>query len=188
MRARIRNHLEMKRTRDLLENIGLLDGLTGISNRRRYDRYLDEEWRRAFRSGTMLSLLMIDIDYFKQFNDTYGHIAGDECLKKVARALSSVLKRPSDLAARYGGEEFVCILPETDIAGALSVAEELRNNVEALKIPHEHSKVAPFTTVSIGVASMTPSSGVSPIALAEEADAALFAAKAGGRNRVRSYK
>jgi len=181
---RVKNHLTLKRQRDLLMNISLSDGLTGISNRRRFDELLELEWKRAVRSGTMLSLLMIDIDCFKQYNDTYGHVSGDECLKKVAQALCQTLKRPFDLMARYGGEEFGCILPETDAAGAVHVAEVLREKVESLKIPHDCSQVAPYVTVSVGVASMVPSLSMSFITLVEEADAALYKAKAGGRNMV----
>ncbi|BCS54218.1 diguanylate cyclase [Geobacter sp. SVR] len=188
VRARIRNHLELKRHRDLLENICLADGLTGVANRRRFDQYLDQEWRRALRSGTTISLVMIDIDYFKLFNDGYGHVAGDECLRKVALKLVETLKRPSDMAARYGGEEFACILPETDAAGALLVAEELRHEVEALQIPHESSEVSSRVTISVGVASMTPSPGESYVAIAEQADQALYAAKKEGRNRVSSCR
>jgi diguanylate cyclase (GGDEF)-like protein len=181
---RVKNHLALKRQRDLLVNICLSDGLTGISNRRRFDELLELEWKRAVRSGAMLSLLMIDIDCFKQYNDTYGHVSGDECLKKIARTLCETLNRPFDLVARYGGEEFGCVLPETDADGALHVAEVLREKVESLKIPHDCSQVAPYVTVSVGVASMVPSLSMSFITLVEEADATLYAAKAGGRNMV----
>jgi diguanylate cyclase (GGDEF)-like protein len=185
---RVKNHLALKRQRDLLVNISLSDGLTGISNRRRFDESLELEWKRAVRSGTTLSLLLIDIDCFKQYNDAYGHVSGDECLKKIARALCETLKRPFDLVARYGGEEFGCILPETDAAGAQHVAEVLRKKVESLKIPHEGSQVAPCATVSVGVASMVPSTTVPFITLVEGSDTALYAAKAGGRNMVSAYK
>ena len=184
VRLRVKNNLELKLKRDLLINISLTDGLTGVPNRRRFDEFLELEWKRAVRSGTIMSLLLIDIDCFKQYNDTYGHVSGDECLKKIALILSETLKRPSDLIARYGGEEFGCILPETDAEGALHVAEVLRKNVESLKVLHEYSQVAPYTTVSVGVASMVPLAGASFITLVEEADAALYAAKTGGRNRV----
>lgn len=183
-RHRVKNHLELKRQRDLLVNISLTDVLTGIPNRRRFDELLELEWKRAVRSGAMLSLLMIDIDCFKQYNDTYGHVSGDECLKKIARTLCQTLKRPFDLMARYGGEEFGCVLPETDAAGAVHVAEVLREKVESLNIPHDCSQVAPYVTVSVGVASMVPSLSMSFITLVEEADAALYKAKTGGRNRV----
>ena len=185
---RVKNHLAFKRQRDLLVTISLSDGLTGISNRRRFDEFLELEWKRAVRSGTTLSLLLIDIDCFKQYNDAYGHVSGDECLRKIARALSETLKRPFDLVARYGGEEFGCILPETDAAGALHVAKILRKKVESLRIPHDCSQVAPCATVSVGVASMVPSLSMSFITLVEEADVALYAAKAGGRNMVSAYQ
>lgn len=184
VKARIKNHLDLKKTRDILEEICLADGLTGIPNRRRFDEYLELEWKRAMRSGAPISLAMIDIDFFKQYNDNYGHIAGDECLKKVARKVFMTVKRPSDLVARYGGEEFACILPETNAKGALRVANALLESVPSLKIPHEYSNVAGHVTVSVGVASMFPADGASHVAIIEEADAALYAAKAGGRNRV----
>ncbi len=136
------------------------------------------------RSGAPISLAMLDIEFFKQYNDSYGHLAGDACLKKIAGKIYTTLKRPSDLAARYGGEEFACILPETDVDGALRVATALLEGIPSLKIPHEYSNIADHVTVSVGVATMSPINGVSPFAIMEEADAALYAAKAGGRNRV----
>ncbi|MDD2853597.1 MAG: diguanylate cyclase [Desulfuromonadaceae bacterium] len=187
VRLRVRNHLLLKQQRDLLVNISLTDGLTGVPNRRRFDEFLELEWRRAVRSKTMMSLLLIDIDWFKQYNDIYGHIAGDEGLKEIARTLCEMMRRPSDLMARYGGEEFGCVLPETDAAGALHIAELLRGTVESLKIPHEYSHAAPFVTVSVGVACMVPTHGISTITLVQEADAALYTAKAGGRNRVSTF-
>ena len=183
-RLRVKNHLELKRQRDRLVKISLVDGLTGISNRRRFDDFLELEWKRSARSGTTLSLLMIDIDSFKQYNDTYGHVSGDDCLKKIAQALCETPKRPFDLVARYGGEEFGCILPDTDTAGALHVAEEMRNKVESLNIPHDSSRVVPCVTVSVGAASVVPLLSTSSLSLVKEADTSLYAAKAGGRNRV----
>jgi diguanylate cyclase (GGDEF)-like protein len=188
IRLRVKNHIELKRQRDQLEVISLTDGLTGIPNRRRLDEFLEQEWRRAVRTGSALSFLMVDVDFFKLYNDTYGHISGDECLKMIAHALHDAVTRPSDLVARFGGEEFGCLLPETNAAGALHVAEVLRKRVESLKIPHENSEVAPFVTVSVGVASVVPSSGESFITLTEEADAALFVAKTEGRNRVTTFE
>ncbi len=179
---KIKNHIDRKRERDRLEFIGFTDVLTTIANRRRFDEYLDIEWRRARRTGSTLSLLMIDIDHFKKFNDLYGHTVGDECLRAIAQTLNSGLNRAADLAARYGGEEFGCILPGSDGPGARTIAERLRKDVEALKLPPENYSA----TVSIGAASCVPSleTGLSVKELIQQADAALYAAKAEGRNRV----
>lgn len=160
-----------------------LDGLTGIANRRRFDDFMEVEWKRAQRNDLPLSLIMIDIDVFKAFNDNYGHLAGDECLKKVAKTLQKGLKRPGDLAARYGGEEFAVVLPETNTGGAASLAEELRRRVEKLKIPHAYSPVMDVVTVSLGVATVIPKKDLLPETLIELADKALYRAKEKGRNR-----
>jgi len=162
-----------------------LDGLTGIANRRSFDESLDREWRRGIRYNTSLSLIMIDVDFFKAYNDTYGHQAGDDCLKQVAGALRSVVRRPGDLVARYGGEEFVVILPGTHLEGALVVAEALRVAVETLKIHHAGSELSRQITISLGVATTVPSRGSSPAALVAAADQALYKAKQEGRNRVK---
>lgn len=167
-----------------LQEQSLMDGLTGLANRRRFDEYLGVEWGRARRLKKTLSLIMIDLDAFKAFNDNYGHLAGDDCLRKVAMALKEGLKRPADLAARYGGEEFAVILPDTGKQGALALAEELRDRVEALKIPHAYSPVAQNVTVSLGVATLVPAKEESPDPLIEHADQALYQAKEKGRNRV----
>ena len=135
LRARVRNHLQLKYYRDRLTRIGMIDGVTGIPNRRRFDEIMSLEWRRAIRSSQPLSLIMCDIDYFKNYNDTYGHLEGDACLRKVANKLCDLLKRPGDLVGRWGGEEFACILPETDIIGAMTVAERIGKNND-LTIPH----------------------------------------------------
>lgn len=184
VKARVKNHLELKRYRDLLERISLIDGLTGIPNRREFDIHLEEEWRRAGRNGEVISLIMIDIDFFKNYNDHYGHLAGDDCLRKVAKALVSTMKRPGDMVARYGGEEFACILPDTDTQGALNVAELLLNSVSALKIPHTASTVADHVTVSVGVATKRPDSESLYDDLIREADRMLYNAKNQGRNRI----
>lgn len=166
-----------------LKRLASLDGLTGIANRRRFDEYIEAEWRRMTREKMPLSLILCDIDYFKKYNDTYGHQAGDSCLRKVANALSFCIKRSVDLVARYGGEEFAVILPNTTTAGASQVAEEIREFVNALKIPHAQSAVSEHVTLSLGVASMEPTLDTSPSMLIATADAALYRAKAAGRNR-----
>jgi diguanylate cyclase (GGDEF)-like protein len=168
----------------ILQSISLKDGLTGIQNRRYYDERIEHEWKRAERDNTPISLLLIDIDFFKAYNDTYGHQAGDECLKIVARTLHEVLKRPADFVARYGGEEFVAVLPETDIEGALKLAEVMRSRVEDLGLLHTASKVAGVVTICIGVAGLAPSKGYSYSMLVNEADNALYNAKRDGRNRA----
>lgn len=184
VRARVRNHLELKRHRDILESISHIDGLTGIANRRQFDRVLDQEWRRAIRTRTPISLVMMDIDCFKEFNDCYGHLAGDDCLKSIAAAFDATLNRPGDLIARYGGEEFACILPETDASGARQVAERLHAAVLALCAPHRDSAVANQVTISVGVATMIPAAASQPDQLIAEADRHLYLAKKGGRNRI----
>ena len=167
-----------------LQRLSSLDGLTGIANRRQFDKTLEQEWQRALRNCAELSLIMIDIDYFKLFNDTYGHQAGDDCLKNVALALARIVHRPSDIVARYGGEEFAVILPETDTEGTQRVAEKMREAVSRLNVRHDASKVADKITLSIGVASMNPSGGDNPDCLLAAADDALYRAKHAGRNRV----
>lgn len=183
--ARVRNQLELKRSRDRLRDLSLLDGLTGVANRRRFDRALESEWRRGRRSRAPLSVILGDVDWFKAYNDGYGHAQGDECLKLIARSFSESLLRPSDLAARYGGEEFVCILPETDAEGALEVAERIRAALKALQLPHEFSPASPFVSVSLGVATVHPDAEPGgSAALMRLADERLYQAKAAGRDRV----
>lgn len=168
-----------------LTRLSSLDGLTGISNRRQFDETLLREWRRLGRQSRPLSMLLCDVDYFKQFNDGYGHQVGDECLKAVARTLKDTLRRPADLVARYGGEEFAVILPDTEITGALQVAEAMRSAVEGLNITHRYSKGGSVVTISIGVASTTPSrTGSDSSVLLKRADDALYQAKQAGRNRI----
>lgn len=167
-----------------LERLSLQDGLTGLSNRRHFDMALEEEFKRAMRAHTPLALLMIDVDFFKRFNDTYGHPAGDDCLKQLGTALRLAHSRPGDLAARYGGEELVVLLPNTDTGGAAELAERFRQAVLEQAIPHAGNP-AGFVTVSIGVASCRPGRNqASGNALIEAADKALYRAKDGGRNRV----
>ena len=161
-----------------------IDGLTGVANRRRYDECVENEFRRSRRNGTLLSLIMIDIDYFKPYNDSYGHQAGDACLTKIAETLNASLHRPGDLLARYGGEEFVVVLPCTDREGAYLIAEAMRAKIEELAIPHMASKAHSHVTVSLGVASMLPKHSFELDELQSTADKALYQAKREGRNRV----
>ena len=171
------------RNRDL-ERISALDTLTQIANRGRFDAALRQEWRRCARDESPLSLVFCDIDYFKRFNDTYGHQAGDECLVRVAQAMDETLNRPADLVARYGGEEFIALLVDTDVEGARMLAERMRARIESLRIEHRASDVAPHLTVSLGVATIIPQPSVRPEDLVDRADRALYVAKEGGRNRV----
>lgn len=184
VKARIRNHLELKRHRDRLASMATIDGLTGIANRRRFDEILQLEWHRSQRAASPISVLMIDIDHFKLYNDRYGHLIGDDCLKSVASAMSAVVKRPGDLLARYGGEEFACVLSETDTNGALVVARQLLDSVAGLKIAHEDSPTSPVITVSIGFCSTMPTAIHTSSELVDCADQNLYKAKNTGRNRV----
>lgn len=182
--ARIKVHLELKKKRDLLERLSTQDVLTGLANRRRFQDYLGHEWRRSVRAETALSLILLDIDHFKQFNDHYGHLLGDDCLRQVAQAIVGRLKRATDLVARYGGEEFVCVLPDTSLEGAIKVAKKLHAAVCALAIPHEYSSVASHVTVSLGIATTVPTPRSEPTSLLQDADQRLYAAKKAGRNRL----
>jgi diguanylate cyclase (GGDEF)-like protein len=165
-----------------LQRLASLDGLTGVANRRRFDEYLDAEWQHLAREKLPLSLILCDIDFFKKYNDTYGHQAGDACLRRVADALRFCARRSVDLVARYGGEEFAVILPNTTDIGATLVAEEIRTVVNALEIAHAQSAVSEHVTLSLGVACMQPSPNTTPSMLIASADAALYKAKAAGRN------
>lgn len=177
---------QLEELNQMLQRLSSLDGLTGIANRRHFDLILKQEWRRALRDATPLSLILIDVDSFKAYNDTYGHQMGDDCLKRVANSLKGVLKRPTDLIARYGGEEFVVLLPKTDGGGAIALAEEMRAGVEALGIAHARSQATDRVTISLGVATVTPNLDSSHAELIAEADHALYQAKQEGRNRVKS--
>lgn len=167
-----------------LKRLAHLDGLTQIPNRRRFDECLRQEWRRLRREQAPLSLILCDVDYFKRYNDAYGHQAGDDCLKQVARAISRVLKRPADLVARYGGEEFAAILPNTNAQGAFFVAEAMRSEVQSLKIAHAQSEVSEYVSLSLGVTSIVPTAEFSLEALIDVTDQALYEAKQQGRNRT----
>ncbi|MBP0001615.1 MAG: diguanylate cyclase [Cyanobacteria bacterium SID2] len=167
-----------------LKSLASLDGLTKIANRRRFDEVLTQEWSRLKNSKLPLSLILCDIDYFKRYNDTYGHQSGDDCLRKVARVMNLSIARPGDLAARYGGEEFVILLPNTHTAGAMHVAENLQKNIQQLELYHSQSAVSKYVTLSIGVSSMVPSACKKPQDLIEAADRALYQAKDRGRNCI----
>ncbi len=167
-----------------LELFSSLDCLTNIANRRFFDETFSKEWQRAMRATEPLSLIMVDVDHFKSYNDNYGHQAGDECLKQVAQALKDMLHRPTDLVARYGGEEFVVLLPGTHAAGAAAIGEQLRCAVHHLGLPHEVSKVDEAVTISLGVATAVPMLKHQPEALLKIADESLYSAKDEGRNRV----
>jgi diguanylate cyclase (GGDEF)-like protein len=185
VRARVKTHLTLKFQSDLLRQMAFVDGLTGVFNRRFFDERLDAEWRRAERNSSSLGLVLIDVDFFKRFNDRYGHQVGDDCLKQVANCLKSQLRRGGDMIARYGGEEFACILPETESDGAMAMAVQLERAVRALAIAHADSDVAASVTISVGVASKTGDSIGSPAALLALADAQLYQAKRAGRGQAR---
>jgi len=166
-----------------LERLSSQDGLTGIANRRIFDEFTQKEWARAARDNNQLSLVMIDIDHFKIYNDNYGHQGGDDCLRRVAQQLAGMVNRPSDLVARYGGEEFVVVMPGTDLDGAKSIAEALCEGISSLGLAHAHSSTADHVTISLGVANIVPTVDGKPEDLIVKADAALYKAKESGRNR-----
>ena len=185
--ARLNMHLQARESLRQLNDIARVDGLTSVSNRREFDLRLMAEWSRGARTGQALALLMIDVDKFKQYNDHYGHLRGDECLIAVARILKSCTQRTSDLIARYGGEEFVLLLPDSDLEGALTVAEDCLEGLLDADLEHANSDVASSVTVSIGVAAMLPIHDKSSTILIEQADVALYQAKQNGRNRICSF-
>jgi len=184
VRARVRTQLRLKQQSDLLESFAFRDGLTGLANRRAFDDRSSAEWNRCLRSGLPLSAIMIDVDHFKLYNDSYGHARGDECLREVAQTLALRVQRAGDLVARYGGEEFVVLLPGTDHASALGVGESLRSAVEALGMEHRASKVADHVTISVGVATSSPAGRGGVPGIIEAADGMLYACKTAGRNCV----
>ncbi len=203
LRARVRSALRLKREIDQrkkrerelealtrrLEQLSQLDGLTGVANRRFFDEVLKKEWRRARRDASSLSLLMIDIDHFKAYNDHYGHIQGDSCLKSVVTAVKTALRRPADFLARYGGEEFAVILPDTTAEGARAIAEAVRDNLRRMGIEHAAPEASSddgpgAVTVSMGLSTMVPCAECGPDNLLHASDTALYKAKEGGRNRI----
>ncbi len=195
--ARVKVHLQMRYlTRKVqeqsltllavnqeLQRLANLDGLTGVANRRRFDEYLLQQWNCLARERRDLSLILCDIDYFKGYNDYYGHQAGDTCLIEVAKAIKNTLKRPADLITRYGGEEFAVVLPNTHPDGAHQVAELIRENVKCLKIAHEGSQISQYITLSLGVSSQIPIAGMSMERLIADADKALYISKKEGRDQ-----
>ncbi len=184
VKARLRTHVQLKIRTDMLEQLALLDGLTGIANRRSFDQTLTHEWKRAARSVGVVSVIMLDIDHFKAYNDNYGHGAGDECLQRVAGALRAIIQRPSDMIARYGGEEFIALLPATELPGAAQLSENFRRAVSNLALPHAFSPIADHVTISVGHATRQAAPNDNPQALVTAADQALYRAKELGRNRV----
>jgi diguanylate cyclase (GGDEF)-like protein len=185
LRARVKTHLLLKYQSDVLRKLVFFDGLTGVYNRRHFDQQLTQEWARSTRAGSPLSLIFLDVDFFKRYNDRYGHQAGDDCLRTISKILQKSLKRASDLVARYGGEEFACILPDTDHEHARQIAGQLEQAVRAAQIPHHDSDVATVVTISLGVATRV---GADRAELATDllalADAELYKAKAQGRGCV----
>jgi diguanylate cyclase (GGDEF)-like protein/PAS domain S-box-containing protein len=175
---------EQKQLENKLRSLSAQDGLTGLHNRRAFDETFLKEWRRAMRESSPLSVIMLDIDCFKNYNDCYGHLEGDACIQQVAQVLKGCVRRAADFSARYGGEEFVVILPETDQMGARGVANRIREEIQSLAIPHGNSEVAPVVTVSIGFATEFPQREAIAVNLIERADKALYQAKSLGRNRV----
>ena len=184
--ARVRTHLGLRRAREELKALAAEDALTGLANRRRFDQVLALEWQRGAREGKPLSLILGDVDAFKAYNDAYGHVAGDGCLKAVAAVFRGAMRRPADLAARFGGEEFVCLLPETDEAGARVLAEGITTALASLGIPHAQSEVADRVTVSLGVATAVPVLGGRAWDLVEKADRRMYQAKRLAKARVRA--
>ena len=184
VRARVELHLEMKHRQELLETYAFIDALTDIPNRRYFDDHLETEWNRALRSERPLSLMLADIDHFKEYNDTYGHGCGDAVLRGVAQAVQDALRRAGDFVARYGGEEFVAVLPYTDADKVQETACQVMLAIEGLAIEHKTSPVADHLTMSIGVATAYPSEGVTPATFLREVDRALYQAKGRGKNCV----
>lgn len=174
----------LEKANQKLHRLATLDGLTGLANRRCFDEHLQQEWRRMMRDQSPLSLILCDVDCFKNYNDTYGHQGGDDCLRVIGRTIRESVKRPADLVARYGGEEFAIILPATNAVGALKVAESIRQSIQQLKIAHISSVVNPYVTVTLGVSCTIPNGNISPDQLVAITDEALYLAKAQGRNRI----
>jgi diguanylate cyclase (GGDEF)-like protein len=183
VRARVRTQLTVKRQSDALRALTLTDGLTELANRRAFDEAIESEWRRCSRAQVPIALILLDLDEFKNFNDEYGHQAGDACLQQVSAAMRRAAARSQDVVARYGGEEFAVLLPHLDARGAEGVAKKLLDEVARLAIPHARSEAGPQVTISMGVASVMPGEGHEPGMLVKAADALLYKAKAAGRNR-----
>ncbi|NJK41032.1 MAG: diguanylate cyclase [Acaryochloridaceae cyanobacterium SU_2_1] len=176
--------IQLEQANHKLKELTLTDSLTGVYNRRRFDTVLLSEWIRLMREAKPLSLIMCDVDYFKAYNDTYGHRAGDQCLQQIAQAIRRSTRRPTDCVARYGGEEFMVTLPNTDILGATHVANLIHNIIHELALPHLNSPLGGYVTLSLGVASRVPDANIAPSTLVEAADQALYLAKQQGRDRI----
>ncbi|MBB3167352.1 diguanylate cyclase domain-containing protein [Simiduia aestuariiviva] len=186
-RARVRTHLLLKKQAQALERVALTDALTGLANRRAFEQEYEQAWRQCARENWSIGMVLIDIDFFKRYNDRYGHQGGDDCLRLVAKAMAQVLQRPGDVLARYGGEEFACVLSNTDLQGACHIGELFRQAVESLGLPHLDSTVAKYVTLSVGIASIVPSSDTDEEGrqlLISAADKRLYQAKERGRNQV----
>lgn len=183
LQARVRNHLEIARQRQMLQLLSHSDALTGVANRRFFGAQLSREFLRLQRLGQPLSLVMIDVDHFKEYNDHYGHLVGDECLSQLSQAILGVLHRPGDMLARYGGEEFICMLPHTDLEGAVQVAHGIAEAIKALDLCHAASPLGSALTVSMGISCMVPAATNTAQQLLGQADRRLYLAKNAGRNR-----
>jgi diguanylate cyclase (GGDEF)-like protein/PAS domain S-box-containing protein len=183
---RKRNEEKVLQLQKELEELSFMDGLTGVANRRMLDSALEQEWANAQRTRQPLSLILLDIDYFKAYNDYYGHIGGDDCLRRVAQALTSVAMRPRDFIGRFGGEEFVLLLPDTDAQAAATIAERCRRTILDLRIPHEESAVSEYLSISLGVDTVIPQPGANANDFVSAVDTRLYKAKQSGRNRVES--
>ena len=184
VKARVRLHLDLKRKQELLEKYAFIDALTEIPNRRRFDEVMDCEWNRAMRSGNVLSLIFMDIDYFKTYNDTYGHDIGDECLRRVAACLQNSMRRAGDFVARYGGEEFAAILPYTNYTDAIAMAKHITKNVDDLAIEHKTSDACRHLSLSMGITTIRPSETSRPSDFLKTADTMLYSAKEKGRHSI----
>jgi diguanylate cyclase (GGDEF)-like protein len=188
VKARVGAHLRLKRQNDMLENLASMDPLTNVPNRRAFDLARSAEWRRCQRENLPISFIMMDVDQFKQYNDNYGHGAGDECLARIAKAINSCIHRPGDILARYGGEEFAAIMSGTHSEGALQMAQQFHATMSELAIPHEHSTVSNYVTISIGVATTSRTDEVTLEELTEAADKMLYQAKESGRSMTRTIE
>lgn len=184
VKVRVRNHIELQRARNYLKHLAVTDSLTDLANRRCFDEVLKTEFCRSSRLQHPLSLIMLDVDHFKNFNDAYGHVMGDSCLKQIAYTIRGSLNRPADFVARYGGEEFACVLPNTDLRGAVAIAEKIRTNIEQLNIPHKNSTAADYVTISLGVFTIVDYSKSFLSEMVAKADRLLYRAKENGRNQV----
>jgi diguanylate cyclase (GGDEF)-like protein/PAS domain S-box-containing protein len=181
---RKRDEEELLRLHGELEQLSLTDELTGIANRRRFDQRLESEWQAAMGSGRPLSLIVLDLDHFKQYNDAHGHVAGDECLRRIAAVLGGVARRPRDVVARFGGEEFILLLPETDAAAARALADECVARIAALRIAHGGQGAGGTVTASLGVGTAQMDTGATALDFLKAVDERLYAAKRGGRDRI----